>query len=81
MPLKHPMRVYVLKEICSARTLPWQELFARVGGSRSNVGAALKMLLDDGYIKKVCWKKKPIAAYEITESGRDAFDEYKRELW
>lgn len=81
MPLKHSMRIYVLKEICSARIIPWQELFARVGGTQGNVGAALKRLMDDGYIEKVCWKGRPIASYQITKSGRDAFEEYKRELW
>ena len=79
MPLKHTLRIYVLKLLVPARAMRWRDIQDKLDVTTGNLGTALKLLVKDGYIQKAIVGNKEVV-YEITKRGVEAYRSYSEEL-
>ena len=80
--IHEPARLAILTILASADQVEFKFLEAITGLTKGNLSSHTAKLEQAGYIEivKAFRQKKPMTSYRITSRGREALEQYRREL-
>jgi len=82
-PLLHQqLRLQIITLLMSVETAEFNFLLNETGATRGNISVQMKKLEEANYIsiKKSFRDNYPLTTYAITETGKDAFENYVKTL-
>jgi len=80
--IHEPARQLILIYLSSADSVDFTYLKRETGMTQGNLSSHLNKLEADGYIRseKTFMNKRPLTIFRITDKGKNAFQEYVKEM-